>query len=432
MTLGCKVNKYESDALMYNLKLKGYDVTDSLGFADVYVINSCAVTQEAEKKSRQMVARCRKFNPQARIFVCGCASQHNSAQFLDKDVSYVCGAAGKIKISEYIDKISKNDKRLLRKRERIEKMPKQYEDDLFAMQTRTRAYIKIQDGCNNFCSYCIIPYLRGRSRSRAIFSIINEVSKLGDNIKEVVLTGINVTDYKIDGQPALLTLLEELDTFGKRLRLSSMEESLVSESFVSGLSKLNNFCPHFHLSLQSGCDSVLKRMNRHYTASEFAQSVKTIRKYFPLAGITTDVIVGFPGESDAEFEDTFNFIKEVGFSQLHIFQYSKRDGTVAARLYKDLPPQTKQARFERLNQLNEQLRRDFIEKVKYENVLFEEYEDGYFVGYSKNYIRCYLKATEKDSQHIDEFIDHAFDVKLHGVWKDGALVTLAKHTGKQQ
>ena len=321
MTLGCKVNKYESDALMYNLKLKGYDVTDSLGFADVYVINSCAVTQEAEKKSRQMVARCRKFNPQAKIFVCGCASQHNSAQFLDKDVSYVCGAAGKIKISEYIDKISKNDKRLLRKRERIAKMPKQYEDDLFAMQTRTRAYIKIQDGCNNFCSYCIIPYLRGRSRSRAIFSIINEVSKLGDNIKEVVLTGINVTDYKIDGQPALLTLLEELDAFGKRLRLSSMEESLVGENFVSGLSKLNNFCPHFHLSLQSGCDSVLKRMNRHYTASEFAQSVKTIRKYFPLAGITTDVIVGFPGESDTEFEETFNFIKEVGFSQLHIFQY---------------------------------------------------------------------------------------------------------------
>lgn len=432
MTLGCKVNKYESDALLYNLKIKGYDVSDSLGFADVYVINSCAVTQEAEKKSRQMVARCRKFNPQAKIFVCGCASQHNSRQFIDKNVDYVCGAAGKIKISDYIDKLSKNDKRLLRKRERIDKIPFRYEDDLLAMQTRTRAYIKIQDGCNNFCSYCIIPYLRGRSRSRAIFSIINEVSELGDNIKEIVLTGINVTDYKIDGQPALLTLIEELDTFGKRLRLSSMEESLVTEDFVCGLSKLKNFCPHFHLSLQSGCDIVLKRMNRHYTAAEFARSVNLIRKYFPLAGITTDIIVGFPDETDEKFEKTVNFVKEVGFSQLHIFQYSKRDGTAAAKLYKDLPPQIKQSRFEKLCKLNDELKRNFIKKNKIGNVLFEECADGYLVGYSKNYIRCYLKATENDSRHIEDFIDHELEVKIHSPFKDGALVTIRRSAKNMQ
>lgn len=424
MTLGCKVNKYESDALVYNLKLKGYQTTESLEPADIYVINTCAVTQEAEKKSRQMIARCRKFNPNAKFFICGCASQKNSEQFFEKNVDYVCGVAGKIKISTYIDKLAKNDKRLLRKRERILKLPKAYEDDLFAQQSRTRAYIKIQDGCNNFCSYCIIPYLRGRSRSRAIFSIIDEVSKLDEGIKEIVLTGINVTDYKIDGKPALLTLLQELDTFGKRLRLSSMEESLVSEEFVKGLSKLNNFCPHFHLSLQSGSDSVLKRMNRHYTAKEFKESVSLIRKYFPLAGITTDVIVGFPGESEEEFEETFNFIKDVNFSQLHIFQYSNRDGTVASKLYKDLAPQIKQKRFEKLNALNEELKINFVSKNKNEVVLIEEKIDDYYIGYSKNYIRCYIQAQSLKNK--DEIIDSIVDVKILSPFKDGALVKIIR------
>ena len=348
MTLGCKVNKYESDALSENLILKGYQTTDKLESADVYVINTCAVTSEAEKKSRQMIARCRKFNKNAKVFVCGCASQRDAKQFLDKGVEFVGGTAGKIKICEYIDNLAKNDKKILEIREKIEELPKDYEDDLFANQSRTRAYIKIQDGCNNFCSYCIIPYLRGRSRSRGIMSIINEVSMLSDEVQEIVLTGINVTDYKIDGQKGLLTLLTQLDKFGKRLRLSSMEETLVDEEFIKGLSKLENFCPHFHLSLQSGSDSTLKRMNRHYKAEDFKKSVKLIRKYFPLAGITTDIIVGFPNESDKEFKDSYNFAKDVKFSQLHIFQYSMRDGTVATKLYKDLSPKIKQERYEKL------------------------------------------------------------------------------------
>lgn len=422
MTLGCKVNKYESDALIYNLKLKGYQATDKFEPADVYVINTCAVTAEAERKSRQMIARCKKYNENAKFFICGCASQKNSGQFLEKDATFVSGVAGKIKISEYIDKLAKHDRRLLKKRDRTEKLPKDYEDDLFAEQSRTRAYIKIQDGCDNFCSYCIIPYLRGRSRSRAIFSIINEVSKLSKDIKEVVLTGINVTDYKIDGKPSLLSLLTELDTFGLRLRLSSMEDSLISEEFVEGLSRLDNFCPHFHLSLQSGSDSVLKRMNRHYTTKMFKQSVDLIRKYFPLAGITTDIIVGFPNESDEEFRQTYEFAKEVGFSQLHIFPYSNREGTVASKLYRDLPKSIKQKRFEELDKLNTQLKLDFIKKNKTGSVLIEEQIDGYYVGYTKNYIRCYIPANDKKAS--DGIIDGIVEVKIKEPFRDGALAKI--------
>ena len=422
MTLGCKVNKYESDALIYNLKIKGYQATDKFEPADVYVINTCAVTAEAERKSRQMIARCKKYNENAKFFICGCASQKNSGQFLEKDATFVSGVAGKKKISEYIDKLAKHDRRLLKKRDRTEKLPKDYEDDLFAEQSRTRAYIKIQDGCDNFCSYCIIPYLRGRSRSRAIFSIINEVSNLSKDIKEVVLTGINVTDYKIDGKPSLLSLLTELDTFGLRLRLSSMEDSLISEEFVEGLSRLDNFCPHFHLSLQSGSDSVLKRMNRHYTTKMFKQSVDLIRKYFPLAGITTDIIVGFPNESDEEFRQTYEFTKEVGFSQLHIFPYSNREGTVASKLYRDLPKSIKQKRFEELDKLNTQLKLDFIKKNKTGSVLIEEQIDGYYVGYTKNYIRCYIPANDKKAS--DGIIDGIVEVKIKEPFRDGALAKI--------
>lgn len=394
MTLGCKVNKYESDALMYNLELKGYLTTDKLEFADLYVINTCAVTKEAEKKSRQMIARCRKFNPVAKIFVCGCASQNNSMQFRDRDVTFISGSAGKIKISKYIDKFLKNDKIFVKNPLRIQKLPLRYEDDLLAKQTRTRAYIKIQDGCNNFCSYCIIPYLRGRSRSRPIFSIINEVSLLSEQIKEIVLTGINVTDYKIDGKEGLLTLLNELDTFGKRLRLSSIEESIISEKFIEGLSKLSNFCPHFHLSLQSGCDNTLKKMNRHYTSEDFFNTINLIRKYFPLAGITTDVIVGFPTENEEDFKKSYDFIKKCNFSQLHIFQYSQREGTMASKLYKDLPYSVKHERSEKLFELNRALQENFIKQNKYVEVLVEEKEGDYYIGYSKNYIKCKLQTKD--------------------------------------
>jgi len=415
VTLGCKVNKYESDSLIYQLERKGFETTDKLEFADVFVINTCAVTGEAEKKSRQMIARCKKFNENAKVFVCGCASQHNSKQFLEKDVEVVMGVGGKLKIIEFIESLTKNQEKTLKKCENVENLPLIYQDDLFAKQSRTRAYIKIQDGCNNFCSYCIIPYLRGRSRSRNMQSILNEVQALGEEIKEVVLTGINVTDYKIDDKPSLLQLLQKLDGFGKRLRLSSMEDTMVDENFVKGLSQLDNFCPHFHLSLQSGCDSVLKRMNRHYTTQEFKDSVALIRKYFPFAGITTDVIVGFPDESDEEFEETYKFIESLKFSQLHIFKYSMREGTAASKLYKDLTPEIKQKRLERLEKLGQTLKEEFLDKNHQVNVLIEEKEGEYYVGYSKNYIKCYLSSTSDQTNNI-------ISGRIIEKFKDGVLI----------
>ena len=426
MTLGCKVNRYESDALIQNLNLRGYETTDKLEPADVYVVNTCAVTGEAEKKSRQMIARCRKLNKDAKFFVCGCASQKNAEQFLDKDIEVVCGTAGKIKICDFIDNLQKNKEKLQKNSKKsknnvtnIEILPEEYEDNMFAKQSRTRAYIKIQDGCNNFCTYCIIPYLRGRSRSRGIFSIINEAGGLSDDVKEIVLTGIDVTDYKIDGERGLLTLLTELDKFGKRLRLSSVEDTLVDEDFISGLKKLDNFCPHFHLSLQSGSDNVLKRMNRHYKAEDFENSVNLIRKYFPKAGITTDIIVGFPDETEEEFMQTYEFAKKVKFSQLHIFQYSKREGTIAAKLYKDLSPQIKQARFEKLEELNKELKRNFIKHNHYGKVLVEEKEDEFYIGYTENYIKCYIKSDK-------DITNQVVLVKIGKPFKDGAKTKLKK------
>ncbi len=403
LTLGCKVNKYESDALIFELKNRGFDATDKLEEADAYIINTCAVTNEAEKKSRQMIERARKFNPNAHIYVMGCASQNRPAQFDKKGVQFLIGTASKKKILDELEKVGQN----------IYALPEKYEDDLFSAQTLTRAFIKIQDGCNHFCTYCIIPYLRGRSRSRSVESIESEVEKLPSSVKEIVLVGIDVSDFLIGGKKGLGTLLEKLDRFGKRLRLSSMEDNLIDEDFLDKLSKLKNFCPHFHLSLQSGSDSVLKKMNRHYTTEEFENSVNLIRKHFPLAGITTDIIVGFPTETEEEFLQTMKFVEKVKFSQLHIFPYSKREGTVAAKLYKDLPGQVKADRMKRLSELGKRLKNEFILKNKTAKVLIEEKNGEYFEGYSENYIKCYIKG--------DFAVGDVVSVELVKPFKHGAL-----------
>lgn len=403
ITLGCKVNKYESDALIFTLRCSGNEATDKLEYADAYIINTCAVTNEAEKKSRQMIERCRKFNKNAKIFVIGCASQNRPAQFQEKGVSYLQGVANKMEILNHLNETG----------EKVYPLPERYENDMFSAQTLSRAFIKVQDGCNNFCTYCIIPYLRGRSRSRDMQSVVEEVEKLPKSVKEVVLVGIDVSSYRQNGKKALIDLLEKLDKYGFRLRLSSMEDNLVDEDFVSRLSKLKNFCPHFHLSLQSGSDEVLRKMNRKYTTTQFLNSVNLIRKYFPLAGITTDVIVGFPTETEENFLETVEFVKKVKFSNLHIFPYSKRDGTVASKLYKDLPKQVKMARWKRLEEVAEKLKADFLQKNTTFEVLIEEEEDGYFVGYSKNYIRCYFQGNF-----------HAGDIvkgKFKSQFKDGVL-----------
>lgn len=398
LTLGCKVNKYESDSLLQSFKNMGYEISDKLEFADIYVVNTCAVTSEAEKKSRQMLARCRKFNPNAKIYVCGCASQKNPSQFSQKGAQFVGGTYGKKDLPFSLDKQGENVKEVL----------KDYEEMEYSHQSRIRAYIKVQDGCNNFCTYCIIPYLRGRSRSREMSKILDEAKKLGDEIKEIVVTGINVADFRIDGEKGFITLLEELDKLGKRIRLSSMEDGIIDENSIARLAKLKNFCPHFHLSLQSGCDTVLKRMNRHYTSDEFAHSVEIIRKYFPLAGITTDVIVGFPGESEDEFLQTLEFVKKVKFSQLHIFPYSHRTGTVASRM-EDLAPEIKKDRARRLAKADRELQAEFIRRNNRLSVLIEEKEGDFFVGHSKNFIKCYISDLCEIGDVVNVNIEKAFN-----------------------
>ena len=378
LTLGCKVNKYESDALIFTLQKKGFEATDALEWADAYIINTCAVTNEAERKSRQMIERCRKFNPRAKIYVVGCASQNRPSQFEKKGVVFVQGVAEKLKIIDH----------LLSEGEKVYDLPLEYEDDFFSAQTKERAFIKIQDGCNNFCTYCIIPYLRGRSRSREAKSVIAEIEKLPKSVKEVVLVGIDVSSYCDKNGTKLIDLLEALDRFGFRLRLSSMEDNLISEDFVRRLKNLKNFCPHFHLSLQSGCDEVLKKMNRKYRTADFERTVNLIRKYFPLAGITTDVIVGFPTETEENFTETVNFIKKIGFSDLHIFPYSNRKGTVASKMFKDLPKSVKEERAKVLAEIRKKDKIDFIAKNDILEVLIEEEKNGVFFGYSKNYIKC--------------------------------------------
>ena len=408
LTLGCKVNKYESDALIFELKSRGIDATDNLEEADAYIINTCAVTNEAERKSRQMIERARKFNPNAEIYVMGCASQNRPVQFEDRNVKMIIGTAGKKKI---VDELSHSGTHLF-------ELPTAYEDDLFSAQSLTRAFIKIQDGCDHFCSYCIIPYLRGRSRSRSLESIVSEVEKLPDDVKEIVLVGIDVSDFKIDGKKGLGKLLQTLDKYGKRLRLSSMEDSLIDEEFLKVLSTLKNFCPHFHLSLQSGCDNVLKKMNRHYTTDEFAGSVALIRKYFPLAGITTDIIVGFPTETEEDFEETLKFVERVKFSQLHIFPYSKRDGTAASKLYKDLSGKVKNERVKRLEEFGDRLKTEFLRENKTGKVLIEAKNGDYFDGYTENYIKCYVSGDLKVGEIVDVQIEKPF--------KDGVLATAKK------
>lgn len=408
LTLGCKVNKYESDALIFELKNRGFDANDKLEFADAYIINTCAVTNEAEKKSRQMIERAKKFNQNAKVFVMGCASQNRVNQFEEKGVNFVIGTAGKKKLLDELENLGS----------KLFDLPTQYEDDLYSAQTLSRAFIKIQDGCNNFCSYCIIPYLRGRSRSRSLESIVNEVKKLPEYVNEIVLVGIDVSSFEIDGKKGLATLLEKLDCFGKRLRLSSMEDNLVDEEFLQRLKNLKNFCPHFHLSLQSGSDGVLKKMNRKYTTSQFLESVNLIRKYFPFAGITTDVIVGFPTETEQQFEETLEFVQKVNFSQLHIFPYSQRSGTVASKLYKDLSGQVKTQRLKKLEKVGNEMKLDFISKNDSGKVLIEEQNNGLLEGYTENYIKCYCQGEAE--------IGEVVDVKILKPYKQGCLCKIVK------
>lgn len=387
--LGCKVNQYECDALVKAFKEKGYSVTENLEQADCYVLNTCAVTNEAERKSRQCVTRVLKINPNARVVVCGCASQNNPEQFKAKDgVTYISGVADK---SALVNKLEEQG--IV-----IKDLPSEYEDQMSAEINRTRAYVKIQDGCNRFCSYCLIPYLRGRSRSRQIDSIVAECERLSTQTKEIVLTGVDISMYGKDIGTNLTTLIDRLKGFDCRIRFGSLEVSMITDELLNSLKQLKAFCPQFHLSLQSGDDEVLKKMNRHYNTAEYYREVQLIRDYFPDAGITTDIICGFPLEQEEHHLNTLGFIKKVGFSQVHVFGYSPRKGTVAAK-YELIPPSIVKRRCSECAVVASESKVEYLENMKGKTVeiLTEEVSGDYIVGYSREYIRCYIKNVETDA-----------------------------------
>lgn len=387
-TLGCKVNSCESNSLIKGLEDLGYVVSDELEFADLYVINTCAVTKEAEKKSRQAIARVKKQNPSAKIIVTGCASEKCPESFSSKNgVDVVTGTSSKEKILELIEK----------KGEYIFPPETEYHELPLSKTVKTRAFVKIQDGCNNFCSYCIIPYLRGRSRSRSMESIKNEILTL--NAYETVLTAINLSAYNYDGKD-LTDLINCLSSVDTRIRFGSLEENVISEDLMIALKNLKDFAPHFHLSLQSGSDNTLKAMNRKYTTKEYREGVNLIRKYFPNAGITTDVIVGYPTETESDFMKSYNFVKEMEFSDVHAFCFSPREGTVAYNL-KDLDGNVKKQRLNKLLELKEQLKSRFLSKnlQTFQDVVIEEYVDGYSSGYTGNYIKVYIKGFVENGKY---------------------------------
>ena len=409
--LGCKVNAYETEAMQHLLEEAGYEIVPFTQKADVYVINTCSVTNMADRKSRQMLHKAKKNNPDSIVVAAGCYVQTSEKEVLnDLSVDIVIGNDRKhdlVRLLEEYSMDSVNDTV-----DDINDGKHDFEE-LFIDQTKehTRAFIKVQDGCNQFCSYCIIPYARGRVRSRRFENVIAEVERLAANgFKEVVLTGIHLSSYGVDFEEAtgLLELIQAVNAVKgiERIRLGSLEPKIVTEHFASELSKLDKVCPHFHLSLQSGCDATLKRMNRKYTTKEYERGCELLRKYFVHPAITTDVIVGFPGETEEEFEQTKAYLEHIHFYEMHIFKYSKRKGTRAAVMPDQIDEQIKAVRSEKLIALGHDMSKEFRKFYigKNEEVLFEEKavigDKEYFVGYTKEYVKVAKKTDENLENQI--------------------------------
>lgn len=409
--LGCKVNAYETEAMQHLLEEAGYEIVPFTQKADVYVINTCSVTNMADRKSRQMLHKAKKNNPDSIVVATGCYVQTSEKEVLnDLSVDIVIGNDRKHDLVRLLEEYS-----LDRVNDTVDDINDGKHDfeELFIDQTKehTRAFIKVQDGCNQFCSYCIIPYARGRVRSRRFENVIAEVERLAANgFKEVVLTGIHLSSYGVDFEEAtgLLELIQAVNAVKgiERIRLGSLEPKIVTEHFASELSKLDKICPHFHLSLQSGCDATLKRMNRKYTTKEYEKGCELLRKYFVHPAITTDVIVGFPGETEEEFEQTKAYLEHIHFYEMHIFKYSKRKGTRAAVMPDQIDEQIKAARSEKLIALGHDMSKEFRKFYigKNEEVLFEEKavigDKEYFVGYTKEYVKVAKKTDENLENQI--------------------------------
>ena len=412
ITLGCKVNQYETNAMAQEFLRKGYEVVEHTDFADIYVINTCTVTNMSDRKSRQMLRRVKELNKDAIIVACGCYVQVAKSE-LEKieEVDLILGNNEKKNIVEFVEEFERTNKKELK----IEDVMYQKEFVEFGdvvYTEKTRAVIKVQDGCDRFCSYCIIPYARGRVRSRKPEKIISEIRKIAEKgIKEVVITGIHIASYGKDfkNDYKLIDLLEEINKIDgiERIRLGSLEPLLITEEFVSRLVKLEKICHHFHLSLQSGCDETLKRMNRRYTTEEFRNIVSLLRENYKDVNLTTDIIVGFPQETEEEFNKTYEFLKEMKFYKMHVFKYSQRKGTKAAVMKGQIDGNKKEERSQKLIELSNKNEKEYNETYvgKEVEVLWEEEKEGFYRGHTKNYILAYgkLKNMENmiDSNNIN-------------------------------
>lgn len=408
--LGCKVNAYETEAMQELLEQAGYEIVPFKEGADIYIINTCTVTNMADRKSRQMLHRARKMNPDAIIVAAGCYVQtKDEEEKLDECIDIVIGNNRKKDIVEILEEYE-GKKQTVQKDVIDINHTKEYEElHLSKTAEHTRAYLKVQDGCNQFCTYCIIPYARGRVRSRRKEDVVEEVKNLVKNgYQEVVLTGIHLSSYGVDFEEtedllSLILAVHEVEGL-KRIRLGSLEPRIITEKFVQTISGLEKMCPHFHLSLQSGCNATLKRMNRKYTAEEYYEKCELLRKYFEHPALTTDVIVGFPGETEEEFQQSMSFVDKVNFYETHIFKYSKREGTKAAVMPDQVPEQVKTVRSNQLLALNEKKQKEFEQYYlgKSVEVLMEEEieKDGkYFqTGHTKEYIRIAVES-EKNWQN---------------------------------
>ncbi|WP_455542307.1 tRNA (N(6)-L-threonylcarbamoyladenosine(37)-C(2))-methylthiotransferase MtaB [Intestinibacter sp.] len=407
-TLGCKVNQYETEAMLELFEKEGYEKAETEDYADVYVINTCTVTHMSDRKSRQYIRRMKKKNPDAIIAVVGCYSQVSPEEILSIDeVNLVMGTNDRNKIVEEVKKIDASRK--VSTVDDIMKVKAFEEIEINKTNGKTRAFMKIQDGCDRYCSYCIIPYARGRVRSRDLESIINEVKTLAQNgYKEVVLTGIHVASYGKDikdNDIKLLDVIKEINDIDgiERIRLSSVEPILFSDEFVEAVSSMDKVCPHYHLSLQSGCDETLKRMKRRYTTEEYKTIVDRLRAAIPNVSITTDVIVGFPGETAEEFDKTYEFLKDIELTHMHVFKYSPRKGTPAATMENQVDPSTKHDRSEKLLKLNEENFNKFGQKMldKEFNVLFEQkVGDNKYEGLTENYVKVIVESDKDISEQI--------------------------------
>ena len=422
--LGCKVNAYETEAMQEILEQNGYEIVPFEEKADAYIVNTCSVTNMADKKSRQMLHRAKKMNPEAVVIAAGCYVQSAGEKLLkDTSVDILIGNNEKVNLPSILENWEKEHKPLY-----VHDLTREHTyEELTLSHTagHTRAFMKIQDGCNQFCTYCIIPYTRGRVRSRRLSDIVAEAGRLAENgYQEVVLTGIHLDSYGTDLEEHenLLTVIQEIAKIDgiKRIRLGSLEPRIMTEEFVTGLAAEEKLCPHFHLSLQSGCDATLKRMNRRYSAEEFRQCCERLRRHFDDPALTTDVIVGFPGETEEEFTATVEFLKDICFYETHVFKYSRRKGTKADRMPDQIPEQIKNQRSDVLLALTEKNSGEYRKKLlgRTVKVLLEEESTiggtTYLTGHTREYVKV---AVAPETAAAGEIID----VKVTGLLKDMVL-----------